>query len=117
MGLLRDPDRHRYDCSAHHCATSDGDTFGGLGTSREYREEDIPPDVPDALVNAEIARLDRVVYNKKDQAYCSCGICPIGNCDAGCLAQPGEMHTSIYPAVVLPGAVLAIDTPTGFVYL
>ena len=40
MSLLRDPDRHRYDCSAHHRATSDDDTFSGLGTSKEYREED-----------------------------------------------------------------------------
>jgi hypothetical protein len=27
--------------SAHHLDTSEGDTFGGLGTSKEYREEDL----------------------------------------------------------------------------
>jgi hypothetical protein len=37
------PDVHSepYD-SAHHVDTSEGDSFGGMGTSREYREEEIP---------------------------------------------------------------------------
>jgi hypothetical protein len=28
--------------SAHHKKTSIGDTFGGLGTDREFREEELP---------------------------------------------------------------------------
>ncbi len=36
--------------SAHHKETTEGDTFGGLGTDREFREEDIPA----------ISRLQRV---------------------------------------------------------
>lgn len=27
--------------SAHHVETTSGDTFGGIGTSREVREEDV----------------------------------------------------------------------------
>ncbi len=27
--------------SCHHKDTTEGDTFGGLGTSREFREEDL----------------------------------------------------------------------------
>lgn len=40
------PDPHD---SCHHRPTSLGDTFGGIGTSREYREEDsvIPKPAPD----------------------------------------------------------------------
>jgi hypothetical protein len=35
--------------SCHHIDTTDGDTFGGLGTSREFREEELPRLRPENL--------------------------------------------------------------------
>jgi hypothetical protein len=44
--------------SAHHLDTSEGDTFGGLGTSREFREEDLWH--PDDKIEAALTDLDKV---------------------------------------------------------